>query len=794
MTLRLVHALRLARRALSARVRALLPRRRRWRLCLAAGLACAAAPCLFVGAAWVIPYPARLLADVPVSSVVRDREGAILRVLQTSDGNFRIPLVRADVSPHVVAATLAMEDRRFYAHIGVDPIAVVRAAWQDATACRIVSGASTITMQVARMLEPRPRGLWAKVAEMFRALQLERRLAKDEILSLYLNLAPYGGNLYGIEAASLAYFGVQAKTLTLPEAALLAGIPQSPARLRPDRFLDRALVRRNRVLAAMVRDGVLRAEDAAPYLTADAPANPTEVRFPDGVWKPGTRRNLVRTPLPFRAPHFANLVAAEFPARPALRTTLDVRLQERVERQLRATVAALSGVTNGACVVLDNASSEVLAYAGSVDFWSAKDGGQVDGVRAFRSPGSTLKPLLYAHAYDKGLLAPEEQLADIPLGSFAWQPDNFDRTSHGLVHAQEALERSYNLTAARLLRRVDGERFLKFLVEAGICERLRAAPGLSLILGSSEVRLIDLTAAYAALARGGVARSPRLLAGAEGPEQGGRTLFSPEACHLVSEALTGTVPGTPYLDGFASKTGTSWGRRDAWAIAYTPRYTVGVWFGNFSGEASPALVGGVAARPCAIEILSWLDPRPRWPGSPPGIRPGRVCAETGLAAGQWCPKAVEGRVLAVDRRTCEVHKRCALDAATNQLLCDRCMAGHEVSWQVIARWPPDIEAYLRGRGKAAQPAHNPACPGVTGGTLVIAAPVAGRRYAAADGTVAVKIFAEDKELFYFLDGAALAERRSEFQLAVTAGRHVLACSDAEGRTAKVSFECVREPE
>jgi penicillin-binding protein 1C len=693
------------------------------------------------------------------------------------------------VSPHVVAATLAMEDRRFRAHMGVDPIAVVRAAWQDAVSCRIVSGASTISMQVARMLEPRPRGVWAKIAEMFRALQLERRLSKDEILTLYLNLAPYGGNLYGIEAASLAYFGVHAKMLTLPEAALLAGIPQSPTRLRPDRFMERALVRRKGVLAAMVRDGVL--EDAAPYLANDAPTSAREVRFPSGVWTQGTW-NLVRKPLPFLAPHFANLVAAEFPRETVLRTTLDVRLQERVERQLRATVAALAGVTNGACVVLDNESSEVLAYAGSVDFWSVKDGGQVDGVRAFRSPGSTLKPLLYAHAYGKGLLAPEEQLADIPLGSLAWQPDNFDRTSHGLVQAQEALGKSYNLTAARLLRRVDAERFLKFIAEAGILERLRAVPGLALILGASEVRLIDLAMAYAALARGGVMRSPRFLAGAS--EDGGRTLFSPEACHLVSEALTGTPPGTPYLDGFAAKTGTSWGRRDAWTVAYTPRYTVGVWFGNFSGEASPALVGGVAARPCAIEILSWLDPRPSWPAPPPGIRPGRVCAETGLAAGECCPKAVEGRVLAVDRRTCAVHKRCALDASSNELLCDRCMAGREVTWQVIARWPPDIEAYLRARGKAAQPPHNPACPGVTEGALVIAAPTAGRRYAITDGTVAVKVFVEDKELFYFLDGAALQENRPEFQLPITAGRHVLACSDAEGRTAKVSFECVREPE
>jgi len=757
---------------------------------IAAGLL-AAAPCLFVVAAWAIPFPERLLADVSVSPAMYGRGGELLRVFQSPRGELRIPIALEDVSPYVVDATVAAEDRRFWSHAGVDPWAVARAAWQDASSLRIISGASTITMQVVRMLAPRPRGVWTKIVEMFRALQLERRLAKDEILALYLNLAPYGGNLYGIEAAVRAYFGVPAKALGLPEAALLAGIPQSPGRLRPDRFLDRALERRGRVLAAMAREGLARAEDAASCLAGEELEGVPDSRFPRGP-RAGPARNLARRPLPFMAPHTAALASAESPGERELRTTLDLTLQKRVEELLRAAVGVLTGVTNAACVVLDNADAAVLAYTGSVDFWSRRDSGQVDGARAYRSPGSTLKPLLYAYAYGKRLLAPDEQLADIPLGTLAWQPENFDRSARGFVNAQEALRKSYNLTAVRLLRRVGDERFRRFLAEAGILKRLGAAPGLALILGASELRLIDLAAAYSALARGGAMRTPHILAGGNGG--GERVLFTPEACHLVNEALTGTPFGAARPEGFACKTGTSWGRRDAWAIAYTPRFTVGLWVGNFSGESSPSLVGAEAARPCAIEILSWLDPRPSWPAPPPGIRAGLVCAETGLAAGPWCPAKVRGRLLAGDARVCEVHGRHAVDARSGALLCAECMAGREVVWKVFAKWPADIEAYLRARGKSALPAHEPSCAAIAPGGPVFASPSSGRRYAGAGGTVPVKVLSESAPLYFFLDGEVLAEAGPEFVLAVVPGRHVLACSDGEGRAAKVSFECVPGPE
>jgi len=225
-----------------------------------------------------------------------------------------------------------------------------------------------------------------------------------------------------------------------------------------------------------------------------------------------------------------------------------------------------------------------------------------------------------------------------------------------------------------------------------------------------------------------------------------------------------------------------------------PSFTVGVWAGNFSGEGSPSLVGGEAARPCAIEVLSWLDPRPRWPAPPPGIGSGLVCAETGLAAGAWCPAKVQGRLLAADNRACEVHERHAVDARSGALLCAECMAGREVAWKVFARWPADIEAYLRARGKPGLPAHEGSCAAIVPGGPFFASPAPGSRYASAGGAVAVKVLAESARLFFFLDGVALPEEGDEFVLAIAPGRHVLACSDAEGRTAKVSFECVRGAE
>ena len=784
------------------RLRRLWPVRRRYRALLALGLCAALVPFVVVAAAWVAPFPERLLQSVPVSRAVYDRHGELLRVFPTARGDYLIPVALSAVSPHAVDAAMAIEDRRFRSHLGVDAGALVRALWQDAAAMRVVSGASTITMQVVRMLEPRPRTLWAKAVEMFRALQLERRLTKDEILALYLNITPYGGNLYGIEAAARAYFGVGARSLTLPQAALLAGLPQSPSRLRPDLYPVRAYRRRDLVLRALVRDGRVSAETVAPYLV-EPPEN-VALGMPEGVWVRHTRK-----PMPFTAPHFSQFLTGLHPELSVLRSTIDGRLQQRAEAFLAARTASLEGVANAALVVVENASGEVRAYVGSGDFWAQEDGGQVDGLRAYRSPGSTLKPFLYAYLYHRGRLAPGEQLADIPLAHSAWSPENYDRQFHGLVPAGEALRESYNLTAARLLARVGADRFQAFLLENGILRRYTPEPGLSFILGAAAARPIDLAQGYVVLGRFGTATPLRFLRGKGGAGILGRApdrpaaeaaddagdpvrLFSPEACYLVSEALTGTEQGHDGLQGYAWKTGTSWGRRDAWTCAYTPAYTVVAWVGNFSGKPSPVLVGGQAAMPLAVEVLSWVDPAPSWPPAPAGLAHAPVCAETGLRAGEYCPLVVKGRVLARDRRTCEVHRRYPTCAGTGHLLCRACMGRRQVAWQVFTCWEPDVEMYLEHRGKLPLPSHAPDCTSSAGDAPRFVHPQEGSGHVLAGGGIPVKVFSRDQELFFFVNGLRVDVEGKEFRLPIAPGRHALACIDTRGRTARVNFECLAE--
>jgi len=738
----------------------------------------------FYMCAKLLPFPEDLLRSISFSTVVVDSEGNLLQVFPNEEGDFVIPVTLRQVSPYVVQATCAIEDRRFWSHPGVDLKAVLRAAWQNLTSGRIVSGASTITQQVVRLLEPRPRTVWTKIAEAFRALQLESALSKREILSLYLTLAPYGGNLYGIEAAARAYLGKSAAGLTLPEAALLAGLPQAPSRLRPDRYPRRALERRNLVLKAMAREGYVTPEEIEPYLFEADERPPKFERFP----------------LPVRAPHFCRLVRFLHPQSSLIKTTLHLSLQQYVERLLKERTADLPGVNNAACIVVENATGAVRAYVGSTDFWDSEHGGQIDGVRAFRSPGSTLKPFLYAKLFDKRLLAPEEILPDVPLLASAWRPDNFDRRSHGLIPAGRALAKSYNLTAVRLLARFGLNRFAVFLADAGVLRSENKRWGLSLILGAPAVRLIDLVRVYCALARFG-RPIPLLLTTGEGEpsgvplllgeEESERFSFTPEACFLVAEALTRAPVAAGGPLGYAWKTGTSWGRRDAWTVAYTPKYTVGVWFGNFSGEPAEALVGQEAAAPCALEILARIDPNPKWPAEPAEIEEAVLCASTGLRAGAFCPKKVRGRVLKGDRRKCNVHRRFPVDAQTGSLLCRSCLQGRDFIWRVFEIWPPDVEAYLEANGKKPLPPHLHSCKSVTAaGTLCFVSPKTGGKYFLRDSILPVEVLSPSQQVSFFLDGRFLGRRPRRFALPVRPSRHHLSCVDRRGQVASVTFECI----
>ncbi len=553
----------------------------------------------------LLPPDTSRLADS--STLVLDSRGELLRAFTTRSGAWRLPARTGDVDPLYLEMLLAYEDQRFRAHPGVDPLAALRAAGQLMAHRRIVSGASTLTMQAARLLEPRPRTVVAKLAEAARALQLETRHDKDEILSIYLTLAPFGGNLEGVRAASLAWFGKEPAHLAPSEAALLVALPQSPTKLRPDRYPDRAKRARDKVLGVMQRRGVLSAEQVAEAMADPVPE--------------------VRREMPFRAPHLARFLAGGKPA--LYRTTLDGELQDTLERLARLARAGLDPNASLAILVVDNESRDILAWVGSADFFDDDRSGQIDMVRAIRSPGSTLKPFIYAMALDDLLIHPETIVTDAPTRFGDYRPENFLRLYMGEVTVREALQHSLNVPAVAVLEGVGPRRVDARLRAAGVGLRYGGggSPGLPLALGGVGVSLYDLVTLYAGLAEGGLAKPLRIARGDDAIAPG-VPLFGEAAAWYIARILEAAPPPDGFVDPgnsrdnrrIAFKTGTSYGYRDAWALGYDGAHTVGVWVGRPDGAPSPDRFGRATAAPVLYRVFGLLpDGGKAMPRRPAGV-------------------------------------------------------------------------------------------------------------------------------------------------------------------------------
>jgi len=636
-----------------------------------AGAACAAA---FEAAVRWAPFPADVRTRATSSVVLTDRGGEPLRVRLAVGGLDGRSGYEPAPDHWIVKAIVAAEDRRFWSHPGVDGLAIARAAAQNLLSGRRLSGASTISTQVIRMIEPRRRTLRTKAIEAFRALQMERRLSKREILALYLDRAPFGGNIVGIEAAARRYFQKGADELCLAEAALLAGLPQSPSRLRPDRHPERAKARQGWVLERMQACGTITARQRAEAL-----AQPIEAR-------PGL--------YPFRAPHFCDFIGV--PAPPAggavVRTTLDAGLQRLAEDSLQRCLQG-GPVDGGAVVVIEVKTGAVRALVGSPDYARPR-AGQVNGAVARRAAGSTLKPFAYALAIDRGLVTPATVLADVPARFRDFDPRNFSLEFLGRASVRDALVLSLNLPAIDLEQRVGQERFYAILRTLGFSSISKPAGhyGLGLVLGNAEVRLLDLANAYACLARGGSWAPARFIESPDPPST--RRVFSPEACWLISDILGGeerSMDATGHtadvrLAPMAWKTGTSAGLRDAWTVAWNPDVVVAVWAGNSDGAASEHLVGRKIATPVAWDLLRRLYPDNQgpWFARPAGIVPRAVCAESGCAPGPHCERRSEDWAIAnVSRQgLCPVHRDGTRPA-----------------------WPPSVAAVLN-RGAVPAPAES----------------------------------------------------------------------------------------
>ena len=694
-------------------------------------LACVVLAALLWGADRLFPPP--LPEESAYASVVTDSRGEPLRAFAGKDGVWRYPVTPEEVSPLYLEALFAYEDRWFYQHPGVNPLSMARAVGQAIVNGRVVSGGSTLTMQVARILDPHSRTLGGKLKQMLRALQLEWHLSKEEILTLYLNHAPFGGNLEGVEAASWAYLQKSARHLSHAEAALLAVLPQSPSRFRPDRHAERAQSARDKVLRRMAQFGVWSpqtvAEAEKEIVTGEVPKQP--------IHAPLLARQLVQQQDTKR-----------------LQTTLDGDLQRALEGFVRDHISRFPQGTSAAVLVVDNEDMAVNAYVGSADFASAKRYGYVDMIQATRSPGSTLKPFLYGLALDEGLIHSHSLLSDTPRLVGDYRPGNFDQGFNGPVSAQEALQRSLNLPAVQLLEHYGPRRFYAALQNGGLPLTIPGSgePNLAMILGGVGTDLESLVGAYAALARGGKAATPRYFSTQPLEE---RHLLSPGAAWIVYRMLADNPRGEfapsrhfQRRGRLAWKTGTSYGFRDAWAIGVNARYTIGVWVGRPDGTPSPGQYGAVTAAPLLFAVASHLPGDGGViPQQPKSVSRETVCWPLGTRKSEqlpgWCQREQQAWLLSdtapptlASSPTEAWHTNPLpvwLDPKSGLRISAGCGPSQGAELQRIALWPREMEPWLpqRQRRSALLPPVSPQCPNANAasdGALSITGIEEGSRY------------------------------------------------------------------
>ena len=734
----------------------------------------------------------RHLFRVPYATVVTDRHGELLGARIAEDGQWRFP--PCDTVPaKFVRCLLAFEDKHFHHHPGVNPLSIARAAWQNLRQGRIVSGGSTLTMQTIRISRNRPRTFSEKLVEMILATRLELRYSKDEILALYASHAPFGGNVIGLDAAAWRYFAHPSSELSWAEAATLAVLPNAPSSIHPGKGREALLRKRNRVLHSLLKQGDITPSEYALALDEPLPDAPL--------------------PLPRIAPHLVDRLAAESPGH-TLVSTLDKTLQQQMEAlaERHSQEFARSDIRHLALLVIDLRDNQVVAYCGNTGLGQSADGSQVDIIRAPRSTGSILKPFLYYAALEEGLILPHTLLPDVPVNINGFAPQNFSRQFEGAVPASDALARSLNIPAVHLLQQYGVPKFHELLRQAGLTTLHRPPShyGLSLILGGAEATLWDVTSLYAKMGRCLLdlpQTMPRLLA-SQTAEEGGN-FFHPGGTWQVFDALTEVNrpeeidwKSIPSMHPVAWKTGTSYGFRDAWAVGVTPRYAVGVWVGNASGEGKPGLVGARTAGPVLFDVLSLLPAAAAWFERPDGIFvDAAVCRLSGHLKSRFCEETDTVLILPAGRRTtaCPYHHPVLLTADGTHRVHREYAAGEptqEANWFVL---PPVWEWYYRQH----HPEYRPLPPFKSGSgedafrPLQFIYPTPGARITLPrqlDGTpghlvARVAHGQANATLYWHLDDTYLGETHDfhEMLLQPAPGRHSLTVVDGEGDTASVTF-------
>ncbi|MCR5887185.1 penicillin-binding protein 1C [Hymenobacter sp. J193] len=661
---------------------------------------------VLLGLDWAFPLP----PAPQYSPIVLAADGSVLHAYLNPTQKWRMKTELREITPVLRKAIIEKEDRWFRWHFGVNPVALVQAAGRNLFGKGRTTGASTITMQVARLLEPKERTFGNKLLEMLRATQLEAHYSKDEILQLYLNLVPYGGNVEGVKSAALLYFQQTPDYLSLAQTVTLAIIPNRPRGLILGKNNASVLQERNRWLQRFGEAGLFPKDDVE-----DALLEPLDVQ---------------RHAAPVLAPHLSRRLVRQFPRQAIIRSSLQRSKQSKAEDLTRNYVRRLRelGITQAAVLVVNNRTRQVEAYVGSADFRDFAGQGQNDGVVAVRSPGSTLKPFLYALAMDRGLVTPKQLLPDVPTNFQGYRPENFDKHCNGEVTLERALAFSLNIPAVRVLNQLGVPTFTDKLRQAGFqsVTRNRARLGLSSILGGCGASLEELTNLYVTLADAGK-YAPLSLVSAPASKQKA-VLLSEASAFLTTDILAQlTRPDLPLgaassmrLPKVAWKTGTSYGRRDAWSIGYNRQYTIGVWVGNFSGQGSPALTGSDVATPLLFDLfntLAYNSPND-WFVPPAALDFRLVCAESGLVPGENCPNQVIDYFLpgVSNGLRCQHVREVLVSADGSFTYCRTCAPAAGYRRELYPNLLPEVAAYKQDQGIPYRrlPPHNPLCQLVRG--------------------------------------------------------------------------------
>jgi len=752
----------------------------------------------------VVPKP-HLLDETSFSPCYVDRNGNLLRLGLADDDRYRVYVPLEKISPQLIEMTLLHEDRYFHEHAGFNPIALVRASWSDLRGQGRRLGASTITMQLARLhYHLNTRTIGGKLAQIIAAIHLECHCSKHEILEAYLNLAPYGRNIEGVGAASLIYFGKEPGDLSSVEAMTLAVIPQSPGRRSPGTAVhDLAIEKARDILLSQWLE--VHPEDAR---LRGVLAMPLQMKLPRD--------------LPFRAPHLVEeMMQDETTPRAETRLSLDLASQDLLERQMTEYLAtrASDGFKNASALLIDYQTMEVRAAVGSADFRRADIDGQVDGLRAQRSPGSALKPFIYALAMDEGLIHPNSLLKDAPASFDGYDPENFDHNFAGPIKAKDALIQSRNVPAVDLESRLDPQRNLYTLLRDAGIRRLQPEPhyGLTIALGSAEVSPEEIGRLYAMLANRGVLRPLRRTL--NDPVDPGTRLLSPEASYLtldmLKDAVRSDAVNVPRLLNeerpVAWKTGTSFSYRDAWSAGVFDHYVLVVWVGNFDGTENPEFVGRTAAAPLLFRMVDALRA-----GEPQdaqamqtcftltpdlNLRQVDLCAVSGMIAGPNCPQTVKGWFIPGKSpiAACDVHRRVWVDNATGSRLPGAPDDPSTAHAEVCEFWPSDLEKLFQAAGLPR--VGPPAIVAHTGSSMIasgvnegkgpsIVSPQKGLVYhlrvgAEADEVLNLEATAETsgEQLHWFVDATYLgvSEPSASLLWKLEPGKHVIRAVDDLGR-------------